>query len=247
MGILEDLAAELGASPTELRASLLSQGEALQPTYLTIDIAGRVSANFSGHVHAQGLDLDVGAANPPGSQNSVRWLELDNTSAAFIGVGVGVIPPSPFTSERLVLQKQPSSGRVQHVDLIADSGVAGKTAEIDIWSDLTGVGTGQIDITAGALKKRLLSSDGSSDFLHGGNDVITWPGGSTTSNAKTVPHGAGRVPNTIVFGTRSSGPGAFQIFQFQAPDATNMFLQAVTIGGGIPGVGVQGTFDWAVS
>lgn len=89
MGVLEDLATQLGVPASTLRASLLAneQAEALQPTYLTTDAAGRVSANFSGHVKASGIELDAGPVSAVSILQEVAWLrDTDNVEVGYVRV-----------------------------------------------------------------------------------------------------------------------------------------------------------------
>lgn len=44
------------------------------PNYLTTDSTGHVGANFTGKVHAQGLDLDAGLSPAGPDINKVRWI-----------------------------------------------------------------------------------------------------------------------------------------------------------------------------
>lgn len=76
MSILDDLATELGVSSDTLRSALTGEsGEVLQPIYLTIDGQGKVSAQFSGHVTASGLDLTTAKAPvAPATINMIQWL-----------------------------------------------------------------------------------------------------------------------------------------------------------------------------
>lgn len=57
------------------------------PNYLTIDpVTGLVGANFSGKVHASGLELDAfDAAASSSDSNIVRWLSPDGIERAAIG------------------------------------------------------------------------------------------------------------------------------------------------------------------
>lgn len=45
---------------------------------MVIDAAGHVTYDFAGHIHAKGLDLDVGS----GPAESIRWLRPDGTAGA---------------------------------------------------------------------------------------------------------------------------------------------------------------------
>lgn len=82
-------------------------------------------------------------------------------------------------------------------------------------------------------------------FKTGGSNAVTWPGGSPYSNNLIVPHGLGSVPIVVGFSAITPGPGSFEVFHYQAPDDTNLYVQAVTIGTvANPALGIQGAFYW---
>jgi hypothetical protein len=49
----------------------------MAPTVLTVDPAGNVGANFTGHIHATGLDLDAALGNVQ-NLNEIRWLRTSD-------------------------------------------------------------------------------------------------------------------------------------------------------------------------
>lgn len=81
--VIADLQTRVAALETQL--ANLAPSEALQPTYLTVNPDGTVSANFTGHLHAKGIDLgvDINVYSP---DNKVEWETAAGTEAAEIGV-----------------------------------------------------------------------------------------------------------------------------------------------------------------
>lgn len=57
--------------------------------YLTVDpVTGAVGANFSGHVHAAGLDLDASPIGLPLPEDEIRWLKQSDGSLVAEMVGI---------------------------------------------------------------------------------------------------------------------------------------------------------------
>lgn len=230
------------------------QSDSIVPNYLTIDpITGLVGANFTGRVRASGgvdIDPELNGAGLPRAENSVRWINPANGNIVASIYGIEYSAPNTPANELRMF----TNGAGRDTNTVLDTGdAAGTYATLYTFirgGNAAGKKSGvAMQIGEGALQanKVLLRADGSGDFVQSkGNALLTWPGGSIFSNALTLAHGLGHTPTTVLFGTRSPGPGAFMVFQFQAPDGTNVYLQGVTIGGA-PGVGVQGTFDWGVS
>jgi hypothetical protein len=56
------------------------------PNYLTVDpVTGAVGANFSGKIHAQGLDLDAFTNPTPPDKDLIRWLTTTGVDINAIG------------------------------------------------------------------------------------------------------------------------------------------------------------------
>ena len=87
MGVLEDLAAQLGISTTQLRDNLLSNqqvNEALIPSYLTVNAQGQVGANFTGQINAQGLIIPEATKSTYSFLDSVTWEDAASTVQEFL-------------------------------------------------------------------------------------------------------------------------------------------------------------------
>ncbi len=57
-------------------------GDSYSSTFINVDAAGNVTFDFTGHVHAQGLDLDAPDTLVPPSEDRIRWLRLTDGSVA---------------------------------------------------------------------------------------------------------------------------------------------------------------------
>lgn len=80
MSVLADLAHELGTDPESLRDALFAGDESLQPTYLSVAADGSVTALFTGHVQAGGLDLIADdTAGLLNDDRKIRWHVGDYT------------------------------------------------------------------------------------------------------------------------------------------------------------------------
>ena len=71
--------AQLDAAVAALEAA--ATPDSIAPSLLTIGPSGQVGADFTGHVHAQGLDLDVGTTTTPPDVDRVRWLRASDGAA----------------------------------------------------------------------------------------------------------------------------------------------------------------------
>jgi hypothetical protein len=95
---------QLAAQVRQLQAA--AQGdEALQPTYLTVDNQGRVSASFSGVVTALGLTLPAFAGSTPAATNQIQWLRTSD-QALVARLAAGETNPAPGSIDELLLQLQ---------------------------------------------------------------------------------------------------------------------------------------------
>lgn len=85
--------ADLEARVVALEQPAAGRATQLSANYLTIDPAtGAIGANFTGHIHGQGLDLDAATNPTPPTSDKVRWLAAGGglvaaEIAAFRGVG----------------------------------------------------------------------------------------------------------------------------------------------------------------
>jgi hypothetical protein len=172
MSILNDLAAELGTSPEALRGNLLggAADETLTPTYLTIAPDGTISANFSGHVQASGVDLPAGVDAVTATNNSrVRWLRTSD----------GAVVASIFAFD---------NGAQAQVSLLAQHG-ASSSAIIPIAT----AGGAAVRALANGILKLIVDETGASDFeqLSAKNVASGYAGlNSSGQMAQPLPSGA---------------------------------------------------------
>lgn len=163
------------------------------PNIFTVDAQGRIGANFSGHVHAAGVDLDASEVNSisPAAPNRVSWQRKSDGAlvadvSAYTGPDNTGLPPN---IGQLLLQAQaPAAG---------GRGIVTATAA---HSDGTGVEVAVIDSDGGsrfpqlagsldpdiAIKRLVARGSGSVHFA-----------ASTVSNAYDVLHGLGALPVSV--------------------------------------------------
>jgi hypothetical protein len=81
----------IGADPLEetierVVRRIIDEGAAdqdqLAPNVLTLAADGSIGADFTGHVHARGLDLDEGGGPAPPTDRRLRWINTGNGLAA---------------------------------------------------------------------------------------------------------------------------------------------------------------------
>lgn len=53
--------------------------DSIEPTVLTVGPDGSIGANFTGHIHAAGLDLDLAGNATPPDTDKIRWLRSDGS------------------------------------------------------------------------------------------------------------------------------------------------------------------------
>lgn len=201
--------------------------EALQPTYITVDPAtGLTGANFTGHIHAQGLDLSAGTTGTPPTADRVRWIRD---------------PDGHLVAEMFADQVSPTDEAVYMALWDANSGVqVGSVGIAGVPNGgQDGPGTSmfaEVNNNAGTIgdSVNIIRQDGASDFirttrkqlsgaiktlaLDGGNAAINFPN-NQTATPLVVNHGLGRVPQAIVI-SATNGPLA-QLFTFSNNGGTN--------------------------
>jgi hypothetical protein len=60
----------------------------ITPNLITVDAQGRVGADFTGHVHAAGIDIDAGTVVTPPAESRVRWIQKANGVVAADAYGL---------------------------------------------------------------------------------------------------------------------------------------------------------------
>lgn len=146
-------------------------GEQLSPNYLTSNPDGTIGANFTGQIHAQGLELDATAGPTIPANDAIRWLRTD-TGGLVAQIQAYYSGPGGAASTALFAQSQGTTDLgVSLLEAFDDTGAAQallKVCQINRGGmpnqPALGVNT-EVDVAAGSLIKRLLGADGSSDFL----------------------------------------------------------------------------------
>lgn len=131
--------------------------DTLQPNVITVANDGTLGADFTGHVHAQGLDLDASSISTPPDADRIRWLRTSDGAwvAALFGEYVpgvpGVLPPSIVAD--FVLSDPDSAGaRSAVLSLVYNNG---SSTEVDATATFGGF----------TKARTIISSDGASSFL----------------------------------------------------------------------------------
>jgi len=194
-----------------------SGGDSMTPTYLTIDSTGRIGADFTGLVHAQGLNLDAGISGTPPSQDRIRWLRT--TDGALIVDMLGYNNASAVASEAEWTVHEPTTGLSAALDLVAEAGTAPNglrelvrafvgNNSVTILNDL--LGSSFVTNAGGAVKQLSLAA---------GNAVINFPNSANATDFN-VAHGLGRIPAAVVL-TRSQAAGGSELTNFYAVSSTS--------------------------
>jgi hypothetical protein len=155
---------------------------------MRVDPDGRITYDFDGHIHAQGLDLDA-PLNPPTGENEVRWLRTDTQAllaflAAFRQAGL-----SQFEARAAASVDSTGNNDVEARLIAADADAAEHNAEVHagIFKDIAQVHA----IAAGGgltLTRIIVDETGSSDFpqLVGTQKVLIDPLPATAFAAFSV-------------------------------------------------------------
>lgn len=164
-------------------------------TVLTVDGAGRISADFTGHVHAQGLDLDAGDTTSPPEDRKVRWIRVSD--------GAVIADLESFSAggtNRSTFITYANLGETATTEIKA---VRGSSAKVDVIDN--GTTQGVYATAGGSSGYTIVDSDKRSSFLQiqpgvnrksaAGTDVIAF--GATAQAAAFIPHGLGVAPSQI--------------------------------------------------
>lgn len=166
--ILTDLQKRVAALEQQAGGS-----DSLQPNVLTVAADGTIGANFTGHVHAQGVDLDAATSATPPSADVVRWLRTD-TGGLVAQIQAYYTGPAGASSTSLLVHSQGTTdaGTVT-LRAIDDTGATQASLQLNQINRgampnplVTGTNT-EIDVflAGGAQANRLLGADGSSHYL----------------------------------------------------------------------------------
>lgn len=152
------------------------------PNYLTVNpITGAVGANFSGHVHAQGLDLHVNTDPvifPP--DDSIRWLRQSD-GAALANIAGGATNPA----DTMVLDMDANIGSGSSQALLEMVAERPRPAWPNGYAYLQLLMSTPLAGTKGAI---VLDSDGGSDFIRTNRTIAAGlPRGLRVMHAAPAP------------------------------------------------------------
>lgn len=216
MSYLGQRISALEAAVAQLQAQ--GQGEQAQPTYLTVDNQGHVSANFSGTVTATGGVALVETDTPPVTPSSaVVWKDAGVIREFLQGYFNG-------TAHLIAIEAQPDVNDQAVVNVFATPSGGAGTA---------GVGITAFDSSGASQSIDIIQSDGRSDFvqlgalglhvLAAGNFSGTTGGVGNASQA--ISHGLGGTPTAVLVNVSTtpvsswsagSGSGSWTGTQFTA-------------------------------
>lgn len=164
--------------------------DAAQPAYLTLDAAGHVGADFSGHLSALGIDLDAKVLpGSPAADNKIIWDDPTNPGAIPTPVEMyGAVDNTAITREFHVISGN-ASGRVQTwLEAFHNSP---SFVNSRAWLEARdAVAEFNLSMQAGAKSESAMvfNSDFASDFLHN----VQWRQASANLTLTTTRAG---VPN----------------------------------------------------
>lgn len=172
-----------------------------QPNYLTTDPnTGKISANFSGHVSAAGVDLPAAVTAQAGQpDNQVRWLKQSDGSlvASMVGFDVGAIQGAAINAK----SDSPYAGTVLYIEGTTPGNYGKIVAGASNMSDggLSGA------------EYQIIKEGGSSDFVVGANVVHKQYQGAAFNESLFFPYNFRYVTALFSFtGYLAAGSGAVQ-------------------------------------
>lgn len=197
----------------------------LAANYLTVDPAtGAVGANFSGHVHASGLDLDTSPIIIPPDENSIRWLTAPGGGVAADIAGLN----DSFTGTDELLLRAHSPDNLSLAQFLLSATNIDQTAALKLGAGAT---------------FRILDELGRSEFFKlgsfgqslAGSDTAIFPGGSPTSNVFTVTHNfnVGGV-NGLAIGRAGGTIATFCTGEIVGTTVNTASIRATTTDGSVP-------------
>lgn len=137
--------------------------DVLNPSVGTVvDAAGKVTYDFDGRIHADGIDIEATPTNSASDANRMRFLNaLTGQSVAELYTADSDTIPVHVTA----LQNHPPAGatssRLQILAVLIDPRIIGASIDCMAFRDVPSV----VDVNAEDLNRRLLSAAGDSDWV----------------------------------------------------------------------------------
>lgn len=245
------LSLEQRIAALERQLSSLKPSEQAQPNYLTVDAQGRVSANFSGIINAQGVVIPSAFGGAPLPPNRISWQRASDR--AFIADIFASTTVAGSTSEGLLLRAfAHAAAEFSDVEMQAIDDTGQQQAQLFVQQNNRGNGLAQA--TAGSKIATIIDASGSSAFLQllstqklrsaFGTGSVNFTTGNQTTAAVTIPHGLGTTPQAVLafFNLQGITAATFTLQTSQAPDATNIYLYGQT--SSAPGGNFSEPFWW---
>ena len=258
--LLDQLAAELGTTPTALASAIQGGGEseALTPTYLTVNPDGSIGALFTGGIQiplAQGTNTPTQAPRARKvafvTSNGVEGAEV----AAVDNTTTHPLPTVETFQAWLQAARPPAGGAAQQaaeVDLVLVDANGTITDQLVLRDNPTSNPTTQLRALLGAAAVTILDSNQGSGFLQllstqklrftGGISNFTWPGASQKSNVISIGHGLGAAP--LTFGVLGTDSNAALVTNYTGFDANVINFQASFYNAFQPPNTTQTPFVW---
>jgi hypothetical protein len=218
--------------------------------FVTVDTAGNITFNFTGHIKALGIDFDeYRGPGPAPDNNIIQWSDssgliteyiqgLDPDSLGFFKSILGLVSIVPTgdglgkTAAEIQIVAEGKATAPIHISTITvESGVAGGLGAID-----AAITEGPINVAA-----RIIDINQNSKFLQlikvanhqlaFGTGVSIGFAGNTKSNISTVSHGLGVVPSFVLCWTNDiavwAGTNVTFICQANNLTATTFDMSAI--------------------
>lgn len=185
--VLEGILRRLDALEREQRP----QVEQLTPNYLTVSPSGAVGANFTGHVHAQGLDLDEAPTGTPPAQDKIRWLAGGVSQEEIVGF-------SNVFGHQLMLVSSPDANNDASLLLTAGLNPASISATVQHSASFANI--------------NFIDSTGASDFLQAAkalSELANSTGAGAASLGANSPAGTPAQPYTWLQAKAHDGTPVF--------------------------------------
>jgi hypothetical protein len=189
-GQLIDAVTQLSALVDNLNTRLLAveqqpppvPDESLQPNYLNVSSSGVVSATFSGHVKASGVDLPESTTAPFQATSAVDWLDSGGTVQEFL--------------------QGAQNGNLHQLTMETNANTGHGPAQLIVNVDPTGAQGGGSNVVAhaAAAAATVLNENGASSFLQlpaAAKTLLNIGANTITVAANTnysMAHGLGKTP-----------------------------------------------------